>query len=752
MSKVELLAPAGNYACLEAAVCAGADAIYLGGEKFGARAFAGNFTKEELISGIQYAHLFGVRIFLTCNTLVKEKEFGELYEYIRPFYEAGLDGVIIQDFGVFSFLQKSFPGLELHASTQMTITGVHGAKLLKGYGATRIVPARELSLADVRAIREECDIEIECFIHGAMCYCYSGQCLFSSMLGGRSGNRGRCAQPCRLPYQASIAKQTKEDVYPLSLKDMCTIEHIGELIEAGITSFKIEGRMKSAEYVYGVTSIYRKYIDLYEKTGVQPSINAKDLKILNSLYIRSERHDGYYFKHNGKNMVSLQSPAYASCDEWILNEIKDRIITKKYPVIGEFEAKIGEPMVLKLTDSDQRVRSITYGAVVEQAMKRPMTEEDFEKQLRKTGDSWFDLVSLHMQVDDQIFVPIKEINELRRRAFAELLKHLTLENPNGTSRGTSLCESNGDGEDVTNDMQPEKLPSNVDVEDLETSQIQGASSGLQAMVTTLEQLKTVTQFEEIRDVIVDAELAVDLWYGDSLLPYLGQGKRFYLALPYIFRRRSESQFAIYEQMLREMPWQGVLVRNPDELGWLSEIAYDGEWKLDTSLYVWNREAKRFLLKHGNGKVTLTLPLELTKHEMRELNAQGMDMVIYGRLPLMVTANCIYKTNDACRPQTGYRELITLKDRKKKSLPVLANCTHCMNVILNATVLSLISFMDEIKKTQVDGLRLVFTTETREETRQILRGYVGAYDGSENEDTLYVKQMEHTNGHYKNGVD
>ncbi len=256
---VELLAPAGDYACFMAAINAGADAVYLGGTKFGARAYANNFSQDEIAEALRVAHLFHRKIYLTVNTLVKESEMPELVPYIAPLYEAGLDGVIVQDIGVLKVLREHFPALALHASTQMTVTGVYGAQFVKSLGVSRVVPARELSLDEIRDIKEETGLEVECFIHGAMCYAYSGQCLFSSILGGRSGNRGRCAGPCRLPY----TDENKKQLYPLSLKDMYTLPMIPKLIEAGIDSFKIEGRMKKPEYVAGVTAVYRKYIDQY---------------------------------------------------------------------------------------------------------------------------------------------------------------------------------------------------------------------------------------------------------------------------------------------------------------------------------------------------------------------------------------------------------------------------------------------------------------------------------------------------------
>ena len=286
----ELLAPAGSYDSLKAAVGAGADAVYLGGSRFGARAYADNFSEEELCRGIDYAHLHGCDLYLTVNTLLKDQELEDLGSYLKPFYESGLDGVIVQDLGVVSYVREYFPELPIHASTQMTILGAGGAAFLKEHGASRIVTARELSLEEIRRIHEAVEIEIESFIHGALCYCYSGQCLFSSMLGGRSGNRGRCAQPCRLPYQVKAEGRVlnrKEETYLLSPKDMCTIELLPQILEAGVCSLKIEGRMKRPEYTAGVVRIYRKYLDRYLEYGNESyQVEKEDLEELKRLYNR----------------------------------------------------------------------------------------------------------------------------------------------------------------------------------------------------------------------------------------------------------------------------------------------------------------------------------------------------------------------------------------------------------------------------------------------------------------------------------
>ena len=312
---LELLAPAGSPETFRAVLCAGADAVYLGGSQFGARAYAGYFTGPELLEALDYAHVHNRKVFLTVNTLLKNEEQKErLYEYLLPYYEAGLDAVIVQDYGVFHFIRENFKELPLHASTQMTVAGVEGARFLKEQGAQRIVTARELSLSELRAISDQVDVELESFVHGALCYCYSGQCLLSSMLGGRSGNRGRCAQPCRLPYTVLDEKKkslNRKNPYILSLKDMNTIEFLPKIAESGVYSFKIEGRMKSTSYASGVVSVYRKYMDLYLNEGAEAyRVTEEDKKKLYDFGNRSGFTDGYYHRHNGADMLTGAASAH----------------------------------------------------------------------------------------------------------------------------------------------------------------------------------------------------------------------------------------------------------------------------------------------------------------------------------------------------------------------------------------------------------------------------------------------------------
>ena len=324
--RCELLAPAGSYETMLVAFNAGADAVYVGGQKFGARAFAGNFNEEELVKAINYAHMFDKKLYLTVNTLIKEEEFSQLYDYIKPYYEAGLDAVIVQDIGVLEFIASKFSDLPIHCSTQMTITGEEfGEVLAKNKSVTRIVTPRELNLAEIKKMYTATGLEIESFVHGALCYCYSGQCLLSSIIGARSGNRGRCAQPCRLTF--SNAEQKVANKYLLSPKDLCTLEILPEIIEAGVYSLKIEGRMKKPEYVASVVAIYRKYIDRYLKNGKKNyKVTQEDIDTLKDIYNRGGFTDGFYKRQNGSEMMTINRPNHCGVKVGNILDINQNII------------------------------------------------------------------------------------------------------------------------------------------------------------------------------------------------------------------------------------------------------------------------------------------------------------------------------------------------------------------------------------------------------------------------------------------
>ena len=351
--EIELLAPAGSYEAFEAALGAGADAVYVGGPDFGARAYARNFTQEELIRAIHTSHIHGKKLYLTVNTLLKNRELKErLYDSLRPLYEEGLDAVIVQDFGVFQFIRNNFPELHLHASTQMTVTGPEGMKFLENQGATRVVAARELSLEELSAMHQASSIEIEAFIHGALCYSFSGQCLMSSMLGGRSGNRGRCAQPCRLPYQVRTPDarhyKTQKDFCPLSLKDMCTLDLLPEIINAGVTSLKIEGRMKQPGYTAAVTGMYRKYLDILLNNSKPYHITDQDRQYLLDIFSRGGSCQGYYRQSNGPSMMAFTNDKKS-------NGLPEALPSRKEPVSGTLILYPGAPAILDISCRDAHI-------------------------------------------------------------------------------------------------------------------------------------------------------------------------------------------------------------------------------------------------------------------------------------------------------------------------------------------------------------------------------------------------------------
>lgn len=741
--KVELLAPAGNYESFLGAVHAGADAVYLGGEKFGARAYADNFTEEELCRCLRYAHLYGKKVYLTLNTLVKEKEMSELYDYLLPFYEAGLDGVIIQDMGVFQYVKEHFPGLSLHVSTQMTITGANGAEKLKQLGAERIVPARELSLKEIRLIKEKADIEIETFIHGAMCYCYSGQCLFSSILGGRSGNRGKCAQPCRLPYKTGGKEEKKKEAYYLSLKDMCTIEMIPELIEAGIDSFKIEGRMKKPEYAAGVTAMYRKYIDLYYEKGAEGfKVSKKDMEKLKALYIRSEIQDGYYHRHNGAAMVTIEKPSYSGSDEQLLKQLREQYIEQlpRMAVKAKASLRVDSPAVLQLEKDGISVKVV--GKPVQAAMKQPMQEESVRKQLEKCGGTSFYMEQLSIDMDDNIFMPLKELNELRRQALELLEEKMIQEN------GLAYAERK---EAAIADKAAE----------LSVQEGKGVSDefedGIYVAVRTKQQLKAVADFLQNNSttVIKAVFISTDLYETEAgtvkrnteyhqteIISEKVKGQVF-AAYPYMMRHKDEWIHTCFE---KETLFCGILVRNMEELSLLQGRGYRGKIVTDAGVYIWNRKAESFFEKEAD---LCTMPFELNSKEQKSLNEKNKLKVVYGRLPMMVTANCIRKTSGRClkenkRESENTEELFCLTDRMGKEFPVDTQCRHCFNVIYNSVPLSL------HKRTSAEAgkYRLDFTTENEQETGKILNYFCRIYEGAE-ENPPY---KDYTTGHEKRGVE
>lgn len=719
MKKVELLAPAGNYDALLGAVNAGADAVYLGGEQYGARAYADNFSRDEIISGIRLAHIYHKKIYLTINTLVKERELEGLYDFLLPFYEAGLDGVIIQDLGVLAYVRRYFPGLELHASTQMTLTGSEGVSFLKEYGVSRVVPARELSLEEIKNLKET-GAEVEIFIHGAMCYCYSGQCLFSSILGGRSGNRGKCAQPCRLPYEINGGKEC----FPLSMRDMCTIDLLPELIESGVDSFKIEGRMKKPSYVAGVTAIYRKYIDQYYEKG-SIHVSAQDRQLLSSLYIRSKIGDGYFHRHNGREMLTLESPAYSETDPGILTEIADRYVhaPEKVPVDAQIELCSGKPAKLSLRAREAVITC--EGEIVQEAQKQPLQTEKIEQQIRKMGASLLKVQDIKVKTQGQVFLPIGAINELRRKAVLAM-------------EGKLIAAPRREAVPYEPYVRPQR------------QRLQKRPGG-ESLRKPLEVcVSTWDQFDQIIDrglyrIYLDSRLFLEKETLQKKLSLKKGNTQIYGSTPYIVREKDDKTLFDVEDAYKEQLIQGVLIRNLESLAILKDSIAKKDLELDYGVYVWNHEALDLLSDKASG---ICLPVELNKGEWEELITYGkqkmrLSAVVYGRLPMMITANCLQKTSDGCRGKSG---TVMLKDRYGKEFPVYHDCRHCYNIVYNSVPLSLHrAFSEELQEAL--HCRLDFTLETAKECLKVTEYFQKI--SVQYEDPFY---SEYTTGHYKRGVE
>ncbi|SDA51372.1 putative protease [Butyrivibrio sp. INlla18] len=746
---VELLAPAGGYETMVGAFNAGADAVYLGGSKFGARAYADNFDKEQVLDAISYAHLHGKKIYMTVNTLVKEREYGEVYDFMLPFAEKKLDGVIVQDLGVMKLIRDEFPEIELHGSTQQTVTGVYGARLLKELGCVRVVPARELSLPEMKRIRQEADIEVEAFIHGAMCYCYSGMCLFSSMVGTRSGNRGRCAQPCRLPYRSDLAGKSKEQ-YPLSLKDMCTVDLIPELIEAGIDSFKIEGRMKKPEYAAGVTSIYRKYIDLYYKEpDKKHEISREDMEILRSLYLRTEISQGYYHKHNGKDMVTLASPAYNGTSDAVLADIKDRFLGGELKIKCDINCELILDEDICITMSAMKGKVLITkeirGSKVQAASKRPMDEESVYKQLSRLGNTPFEAENITISIDDKgngagIFVPVSELNELRRSLCEEMEKAL-------------LTDDNADAE-------ISKKNTDKETHDTKISLPKNVKGDVHVLVTTKDQLEVALQkadeYRDITRIYVDSNLYQALDKG----PSKRDGLELMVALPYM--TRTEQYDGVLEigriiDSLEDKGFDGVLVRNLEQLGFLHDRKYSGKVILDYGIYIWNEQAAEMLKDLAT---EASIPYELTFHEAKEVSDKVRQKTglpetynIYGYTPMMISAGCVKKTLGSC---SGFQnklhsEKLSIYDRMDNELKITTNCLDCYNVIWNAHPTSLHKKLGNIQDAGCfDHYRIDMSVESSKECADIISYYLDSLKGESVSDIF--ENAEYTTGHYKRGVE
>lgn len=787
---IEILAPAGSMESMTAAFNAGADAVYMGGSRFGARAYADNPGEADLKYAIDYAHIHHKKLYLTLNTLLKEEELeSAVYDFLKPYYEEGLDGVIIQDFGLFSMLKSCFPELPLHASTQMTITGTEMARWLENEGMERIVLARELSLEEIKDIRQSTGMELEVFVQGALCYCYSGQCLMSSMIGGRSGNRGRCAQPCRLPYQYGDSRKPS---YLLSPKDICTLTDLTDLIDAGVNSFKIEGRMKKPEYAALTAWLYRHYADRYLEYGREKyRVDGKDMEKLMDLYNRGGFSRGYLHVNNGPAMISKERPNHMgvlvgsvsrkgsvrtktglySGDVLEIRGGKEDLsfrVSRDVPEGGTFIPEIDKknmktagqmegrkvfrvrnsrliealqkkygahelkekiygtlrivkdfPAMLKLSLGDVSVS--LEGGMVEAAKNQPMTDVQLQKPILKTGNTPFEFERLEVLTDGCSFVPNQQLNGLRRDGL-DLLKNACLEKYFRHS-----------------EKKPEPLETEAGPEDQKIPP-------LNVLLTGSETLKKGAD-------ILAGETCVQRFYVElhegvqddfkSVRKLKDAGKEVYFALPGILRKKDK---ALMDEYLRKAgKWaDGYLVRQMEGFLWLKEIYPQAEMVFDWGIYGMNRRAKAFL--KSLAPVALTAPQELNYQELLKLGCRDMEMVVYGHQQLMISAQCVKKTEEGC---TKKPEMIQLTDRQHKHFYVYNECTFCYNKIYNGLPTMLLDKKDELLRLNPAFFRMDFTMETEKEMAALVQNYRDLYIRGEKGENIL---KDFTRGHFTRRVE
>lgn len=671
----ELLAPAGDMSCLHAAVAAGADAVYLGGIRFGARAYAKNFGEEELREAIVYAHSFGVRVYVTLNTLIYDKEIEEAVSYAETLHGMGVDALIVADVGICAQIRKRIPSLSLHASTQMGVHNTKGVDFAAALGCERVVLARECSLENIRAITERSSAEIEVFLHGALCVCHSGQCLFSSLVGGRSGNRGECAQPCRLPYGKG---------YPLSLKDLSLANHVRELVESGVASLKIEGRMKSPDYVYQVTSIYRRLLD--ESRNANESENRR----LADVFSRGGFTDGYFVGKLGTGMTGIRSQADKDSSRTVS---VDSIPSLTLPVSATASFKRAEPSRLTLkakvkvrcTGEEILLEASSESLPPEEAKTYPLTEASLLDRLSKLGGTGFELQrgTSEITLDEGINLAPSAINALRRDAADKLKRKLML----------SL---NSLGSEVERRVD-EKLPSFRVAEyhaPVKTSLLALNPSVIREITAEISRLKPNVVFVPL---FSHGEIKAENWVTGVYIP------------PVIMENEWEKVSAELDRA-RARGYTYALLGNVSHLA----LAYEKGMipVLDFRMNV--ASSLTADLYRSLGITDMILSPELTLPMARDV---GGGIIALGRIPLMLTERCFIKENFGCE-KCGKS---ALTDRTGAAFPMMREWEH-RNLILNSHYTYMGDRADELRKYRIEHLHIILSTESVGEVKALLRAF------------------------------
>lgn len=685
---MELLAPAGSIDSLRAAVQSGADAVYLGGSRFSARSFAKNFELSDLKETIDYCHLRGVKVHIAANTLIKENETDDFIEYIGEINRLGADAVIIQDFGMAKAVIRRYPDLAVHASTQMTCASLNTAKMLEAEGFSRIVLARELDERAIEKIVNGVNTEIEVFVHGAICMSYSGQCLMSSMIGGRSGNRGMCAQPCRLPYNFYQNGKNVNKGYLLSPKDMCLVNNLNRLCDIGVNSLKIEGRLKRSEYVSAVVGIYRKCID--EKRCATDS----EFEELKNAFNRSGFTDGYFAGNVGRNMMTYKNPSNISENKFSEEAIKrceTNTEIKKIPVSINAKLEIGKPLMVTIGDFEGNSCSVSGEVCSEVARNRPIDAIRIEEQVKKMGQTPFLTDKISVTVDDGIILPIGEINAVRRKAVLELCE-----------KRTALSERR-------------TLKTNENIENIIPNEI-----SLSAKVRNIQQAK-VCIHKGIKRIYAPYSVICELSKTFDEVEFVQ-------TMPPIDKEGKNECINSYDNILI------------NSLGQTSNI--EKKYFADYRMNVFNS----YSLNELKGFSCVTLSPELTINEIKNIKKPvDTEIIAYGRIPLMTFENCPVRANSRCEGKNAVNELI---DRKNERF-LLMCADGCFSELLNSKPIYMADKLSDLTNTGVRYLRLDFTDESTGECERILSEYQNAMKkGQANP----AKENTFTRGHFYKKID
>ncbi len=694
MHKIELLAPAGNFQCLVAAVQSGADAVYLAGKCFGARSFADNFDNDELESAVDYCHLRGTKVYVTVNTLILDSEMEQLGEYLVFLSNIGVDAIIVQDMGVIALANRLVPELPLHASTQMTIHNLQGVETLKKYNIKRVVLSRELSIKEIKNIAENTDTELEVFGHGALCMCYSGQCLLSSIIGGRSGNRGKCAQPCRLTY--SVNSNSKKAFY-MSLKDLSSLGHLDELADTGVSSLKIEGRMKGPAYVAAVVGIYRKYLDNPQ------NVTDADYELLDTIFNRGGLTDGYLTGKVGKEMFALDKPdnpyrmGSSVLEKKLLTVLNGE--NRKLKIQGKIEIKNEKNPVFTVSYKDTEYVYI-HDKMPEIAVKTAIDASGVINQMIKTGNTPYEFENITADVEEGLYLAAGELNKIRRNVLVEFEKCFltSFKRKCDTELNSSMHSKRGD-----------------------------AGGGFVCEITTAEQLEGVCDlpFEKFYIPIGIIKKNADIC---NVLK-----AKTIIVLPSVLREDMYADYVSDTKKYLDNGFHGVQIQNISLAEDFSGYNVYGGFRLNVFNSLALDEFKRLGFK------SVELSPELNIRQIKAISkVVPVQTMVYGRLPLMVTENCIIKNSNKC-PCKG-DSFIT--DRMGMKFPVIKDGEICRSVVLNCKKTFMGFDMDKLKAAEVDFFRIYFTDESFDECKKICNTYLFGGD---------FRPDNFTKGHFFKGV-